>query len=153
MKLTGANCCRFRSGVDDGIDVMQALRQGVARGVKYSVKRLAGRKGACSTGGIAMSFSDDIVTVVFVTAGHALACEGVGGIITFKLGTELARWAGAGIGHHARRPKAELAANKKLESERVRRWRVGKVSSLKECTCSSAGDMVKSGSVVVRGSE
>jgi hypothetical protein len=61
-----------------------------------------------STDSIAKCFSDDVVTVVLITAGHALAGEGVGGIVTLKLGAALACCRG-GISEQARRPKSELS--------------------------------------------
>jgi hypothetical protein len=60
----GVDGCGSRSGVDDDIDV--ALAGGVARGVKFAVKRLAGGRETRSTGSIAKGFSDDVVTVLEV---------------------------------------------------------------------------------------
>jgi hypothetical protein len=57
------------------------------------------------------------VTVVLVAAGHAHACEGVGGIVSLKLGTTIACCLGGGMGQIARRTKAELAA---INKHRVR---------------------------------
>jgi hypothetical protein len=81
----GVDGCWSRSGVVDDMDVASGVAGGVARGVKFSVKRLAGGRETRSTGSIAKGFSDD-VRVVWVTAGHALACEGVGGIVSLELG-------------------------------------------------------------------
>jgi hypothetical protein len=122
----------------------------VARGVKFSVKRPAGGREACSTGSIAKGFSDDVTTVVLVAAGHALACEGVGGIVSLESGTTIACCGGGGIGHKARRTKAELTAINKLRVRESEARACGQ--GIEKSTCRSAYDTVKTGSVI-RGSE
>jgi hypothetical protein len=143
------NVCRSRSRVDDCLDVTASAARRVARVAKFSAKRLAGRGEACSTDSIAEGFSDDIVTAVLETAGHALACEGVGGILTMTLGATMT-CGGRGIEDKTRQPKAELAANNKVTVTEGEKRACGQ--GIEECTCNSAGDIVKPGSVV-RGSE
>jgi hypothetical protein len=143
------NVCRSRSRVDDCIDVTPSAAGRVAIGVKFSATRLAGRGEAFSTGSIAEGFSDDVVTVVLETAGHALACEGVGGIVTLTLVTTMT-CCGTGIEDKTRRPKVELAANNKVTVREGEKRACGR--GIEECTCRSAGDVMKPGSVV-RGSE
>jgi hypothetical protein len=143
----GVDGCWSRSGVDDDIDVASGVAGGVARGVKFSVKRLAGGRETRSTGSIAKGFSDDVVAVVLVTAGHALACEGVDGIVSLEVGATIA-WCRRCTGHKARRTKAELAAVNKLRVRESETRACGQ--GIEKCTCSSACDTVKSGSVIRR---
>jgi hypothetical protein len=82
------------------------------------------------------------VTVVLVAAGHAFACEGVGGIVSLQLGITIACCEG-GIGHKARRTNAELVAIKKLRVRESEKMACGQ--GIEECTCRSACDTVKSG--------
>jgi hypothetical protein len=56
------------------------------RGQRVQVKKLAGGIQVRSTGSFAKGLSDGVVTVVSVIAGHALACEGVGGSIPSAVG-------------------------------------------------------------------
>jgi hypothetical protein len=68
------NGCGSRSGIGDSVDGPASVAGGLASGVQFSVKRLAGGRKTRSTGSIAKGLRDDVVSVVLVTAEHALAC-------------------------------------------------------------------------------
>jgi hypothetical protein len=84
------------------------------------------------------------VTVLLVAAGHALAFEGVGDIVSLQSTTIAC--CGGGIRHKARRTKAELAAINKLRVSESEARACGQ--GIEECTCRSACDTLKSGSVI-----